>query len=127
MKNLRYIKENREAGFTLIEMMAAVGIIGILVAISVPIYLNNKKTGVDSAVKADLRSAAMVIENWEISNPRGIPNDKVISKVNISPGTNLTITSAEPGKYVIVGKNPKGKEAATTAGIVYDSTVENPS
>lgn len=125
MKNFRYIKENKEAGFTLIEMMAAVCIVAILVAITVPIYLNNKKTGIDNNVRTDLKSAAMVVENWQIGHPRGIPKQKVIEKVNVTKGTTLTITSAEPGKYIIVGKNPKGNEAVS--GITYDSTVEGPS
>ncbi|MBC9704791.1 MAG: prepilin-type N-terminal cleavage/methylation domain-containing protein [Enterococcus sp.] len=126
MKNLRYLHDNREEGFTLIEMMATVCIIGILAAISIPIYLNNKKTSVDNNVRTDLKSAAMVVENWSVSHPRGIPKQNVIDNVNITKGTTLTLTSADPGKYVIVGKNPKGKEAATTAGIIYDSTLEGP-
>lgn len=126
MKNYRYIKENREAGFTLIEMMATVSIIAILAAISVPIYLNNKKTGIDNNVRTDLKSAALVIENWQIGHPRGIPKQDIIKKINITKGTTLTVTSSEPGYYKIVGKNPKGKEAATTGGIVYDSKAENP-
>lgn len=124
MKNFRHLQENREAGFTLIEMMVTVCIIGILVAITVPIYLNNKKTGVDNNVRTDLKSAAMVIENWQIGHPRGVPTQDVIKNINVTPNTTLTVTSGEPGEYVIVGKNPKGKEAI--GGIEYDSEKEGP-
>ena len=58
----------KEEGFTLIELLVVIIIIGILAAIAIPVFLNQRKKGWESAVKADLRNAATAEETYLTDN-----------------------------------------------------------
>jgi type IV pilus assembly protein PilA len=49
--------EEREGGFTLIELMVVVMIIAILVGIAIPAFLGARKRAQDTAAKSNLRNA----------------------------------------------------------------------
>jgi type IV pilus assembly protein PilA len=54
---LRRINErigDREAGFSLIELLVAIIIIGILSAIAIPMFMNQRRKAVDTAAKSDV-------------------------------------------------------------------------
>ena len=64
LARIRKSAEEKDQGFTLIELLVVIIIIGILAAIAIPVFLNQRKKGWDSAVKSDLKNAATAQETY---------------------------------------------------------------
>lgn len=57
-----------EPGFTLVEMLIVLGIIGILLALVVPQYISFKDPANDAVAKTNIRSLALVAEVYYADN-----------------------------------------------------------
>src|SRR5438067_8072275 len=57
LKRMRNRAEDRDEGFTLIELMVVVLIIAILIAIAIPTFLGARKRAQDRAAQSNLRNA----------------------------------------------------------------------
>ncbi|WP_156250970.1 type IV pilin protein [Pseudactinotalea terrae] len=55
-------KKTGDKGFTLVELLVTIVIIGILTAIAVPAFMSQRDKGYDAAVKSDLKNAALSAE-----------------------------------------------------------------
>ncbi len=63
-------KKKNEKGFTLIELMIVIAIIGILAAIAIPQFSAYRKRSYNASANADLRNAATAQEAWYVDNAR---------------------------------------------------------
>jgi type IV pilus assembly protein PilA len=64
LARLRKAQEEGEGGFTLIELLVVIIIIGILAAIAIPIFLQQRNKGYDSAAKSDLKGMQIAEESY---------------------------------------------------------------
>ncbi|GGF36325.1 hypothetical protein GCM10010922_09350 [Microbacterium sorbitolivorans] len=87
MKRLRGDK-----GFTLVELLVVIVIIGILVAIAVPIFLNQREAAQKRAVESDVRNAIPVMETYYSEN--GVYVDGQYGEDDETPGP-LEITTSD--------------------------------
>jgi len=61
----------RESGFTLVEIMIVVLIIGILLAIAVPNFMNARERSRTNACRSNLRQIQAAKEQWAMANNQG--------------------------------------------------------
>lgn len=87
---------NQEEGFTLIELLVVILVIGILAAIAIPVFLNQRKTANEAAVKSDLINAAKVFETELISNRGKAYPTTMPSSVKTSSGVTLSLPTGTP-------------------------------
>ena len=59
---------SEESGFTLVELLVVVIVLGTLTAIAVPTFTGQRESAWDAAVSAELRSASIALESYRAQN-----------------------------------------------------------
>jgi type IV pilus assembly protein PilA len=105
----RRADRRRRAGFSLIELLIVVVIIGILAAIAIPAFANTKGKALVAKVKSDLRQLATAEEGYYYGTGQ-YTTDLSLLGLAASPGVTLTIVSATASGWsatgTAVGANP---------------------
>ncbi len=101
-------KQNKkgEEGFTLIELIVVIAILGFLMAIAIPRYTTAREQAAINATKANLHNLANAVEIYITEN--NLTNEAL----NYNTVINATFPGGEP-------KNPKGHNY--TAGATFNA------
>ena len=125
---LKAFRKNGEKGFTLIELMIVIAIIGLLAAIGIPQFMAYKKRGYLASCVADGKLALTGVTAWVIENT-GIPPAETIAphntgviytSITTSSGNTITIAAGAaagtPGVITVTSANLAGSLIVDAAG-----------
>lgn len=108
----------RATGFTIIEIMIAVAIIGIIAAIAIPQYRSSLIRGKQGSAKAVLLDVAQKQVQFLVDNRTGYAGS--LSALDITPESNVSnlytfsISINSPPPTFVAKATPKTAEAGTT-------------
>jgi prepilin-type N-terminal cleavage/methylation domain-containing protein len=116
-------KHPEQSGFTLVELLVVVAIIGILSSVAITQYAGYKQKAVDGKMESDLQSGRHAMEAYFVDNDtyQGSNETTLASTFGFrqSAATTFKILSTAPLTYQI----EVCAEGGTSAALLFDSTV----
>ncbi len=108
------------AGFTLLELMVVVAVVGILAAIAIQQFSLFRSRATDAAMRSDLKNAALAMESYYgefLDYPASLSAIQIVGYRKTS-GMTLTINVTSPTTFTLTAAMPNG----TQPSFIYDST-----
>ena len=109
LSRLQPARKNRRAAFTLIELLVVVLILGILLAVAIPLYLSSVKNSATQTVRGNLRTIGQAAQAYKVKN------NVYPTAIGDVVGADKDLQSAPSGprnvSYTLVGSTVTATEA----------------
>lgn len=135
MLNKLRVRAQSESGFTLVELLVVMLIIGLLAAIAIPAFFNQRDKAADAEAKTTAKTTQTAVETYATDNggnytaPTSGTYLAALQAIEPTiPSTGVTVTSSAPKQYtIVVNSSVSGQtftiNRATTGALTYPCTV----
>ena len=109
-----------DRGFSLVELLVVIIIIGALAGIAIPVFLHQRQKAADATVRSDLHTVALNLEAFRTNtNAYPLTSADLAGEAPLSPGVDVAVYRSVDA-YCLVGTRSAGTQPSHVW--VYDSS-----
>ncbi|MGH7854580.1 MAG: type IV pilin protein [Candidatus Binatia bacterium] len=109
-------KTSSSEGFTLLELIVVVAVLGILVSIAIQQFQLHRARAIDASMRSDLKNAALAMESYygEFLSYPATETAILMVGYRKTSGVTLAISIPTPSTFTLTAARPHGSQASFT-------------